>query len=225
MNMKSLLLILTLCFNLSLFAQETANTQSETLDQQTLIDYVDAEIGKENTCLDDYLQREKQLKKFLIWAPPVAVVGAPAGFMVGGFTAAAVTGLANLEGWSALGYTLMGAFGTGIAVAGTFITLETIKGIEFVRMRTMTNLVVASHNNLFNSKALLRLEKKYNRRYPDDQMNVEDLAATVVTLDETGLLCDGEVRGRINPVKLKHKLARRKDVIRYIHNNINKKVD
>ena len=42
----------------------------------------------------------------------------------------------------------------------------------------------------------------------------------IIQLDETVKLCDGEVRGYINPKNLKYSLAKRKNLIWYIHKNL-----
>ena len=217
--MKNLFLSFLIIFSSVSFAQDSIEGMN--YDQDKVIEVVDNTIGNELTCLDEYLLREKQLKRFLIWAPPATLVGAPAAFMVGGYTAAFISSTLLMGGWDALGYTILGAVGSGVAVVGTFLTMETVKGIQFASMRRMTNLIVASHANRFDAKALKRLNRKYNRKYPKDNVSVQDLASAVVMLDETGMLCDGEVRGNLKGKKLKHKLARRKDLIKYIHNNLN----
>lgn len=217
--MKNLFLILTLIFSTLSFAQNSV--EAINFDQDKVIEVVDKSIGEDLTCLDEYLLREKQLKRFLIWAPPATLVGAPVAFVAAGYTSAAIATAAGASGWNAIGYTILGAFGAGAAAVGTFLTMETVKGIQFASMRRMTNLIVASHTNRYDSKALYRLNKKYNRKYPQDNITTQDLASAIVMLDETGMLCDGEVRGNLESKKLKHKLARRKDLIKYIHNNLN----
>ena len=222
--MSKLLLSLILLISFSFNAFAEYKIEGIEIDYDLTQSLITSHIGKDQTCLDEYLTREQQLKKFLIWAPPVALVGVPASFAAAGFIAGAISGALGLSGWNAIGYTVGAAFGAGIISAGTFVTLEVTKGIQFANMRKMTNLINASHNSLYESKALYKLYKKYNRKFPEDAMSVKDLAATVVMLDETGLLCDGEVREKEDPdpVKLKHKLARRKDLIKYIHYNLNK---
>lgn len=215
--MKNLLLVLTLTFSSFSFSQE--KIEGINFDQNKAIQILDESIGLEQTCLDEYLTREKHLKKFLIWAPPVTLVGAPTAFLIGGLTGAAISNAAGLYGLGGLGNVVFGAFGGGFGVLGTFIGLETAKAIQFSNMRKMTNLITASHAKLYNSKALIRLTRKYNRKYPQDELNIEDLALKIVMLDETGMLCNGEVRGNLDGKKLKHKLARRRDLIKYINNN------
>ena len=217
--MKNLLIVLSLVLSTMTFAQE--KVEGINFNQDEVVQAIDESIGFEQTCLDDYLLREKQLKRFLIWAPPATLVATPAAFIVGGYTAF-ISSTLLMGGWDALVYTILGAVGSGVAVVGTFLTMETIKGIQFAQMRRMTNIIVASHANRFDSKALYRLNRKYNKMYPENNVTAEDLAMAVVMLDETGMLCDGEVRGNLKGKKLKHKLARRKDLIKYIHKTLNK---
>lgn len=218
--MKNLLLVFSLIFTTFAYSQD--KVEGINFNQAEVIQILDQNIGVDQTCLDEYLTREQQLKKFLIWAPPATLVATPVAFMAGGYTAAFISSTLFYGGWDAIAYTILGAVGSGAAVIGSFITLETIKGIQFANMRKMTNLITASHANLFDSKALYRLNRRYNKKYPIDNITVEDLAATIITLDETGMLCDGEVRGNLEAKKLKHKLARRRDLIKYIHNILSK---
>ena len=163
MYMKNLFIVLSLIFSMMTFAQE--KIEGINFNQDEVVQTIDESIGFEQTCLDEYLLREKQLKRFLIWAPPATLVATPAAFMVGGYTAAFISSTLLMGGWDALGYIILGAVGSGVAVVGTFLTMETIKGIQFAQMRRMTNIIVASHANRFDSKALYRLNRKYNKRY------------------------------------------------------------
>ena len=133
MNKLALILSLVFTFTSSSAVFASISTSSTMVavnyDQQEVIEMVDNNIGADMTCLDEYLTREQQLKRFLIWAPPAAVVGVPATFAVTGLGSALLVNALNVGGWDAIGYTLMGAVGGGFVALGSFVALETIKGL------------------------------------------------------------------------------------------------
>lgn len=207
--------ILLLAFMFSFTAKASFSAQSLFLNENNILVHVSNEIGNANTCIDEYLVRQKKLKKFLIWAPPVTIVAAPAAGLVGGFATAALTNAAGISGWSALGYTILGVAGPGIAVLGTFTTLEVAKGIEYHNNNKMIAIITASHNRVYDHKLLIKLAKKYNRQNPNSVMDVQELAETIVNLDIAGKLCNGEVRGTRH-LKLKKRLAKRRHILNYL---------
>lgn len=192
--------------------------QAVQIPYDTVQQVIENSIGVHNTCMDDYLKRDKQLSKFLIWAPPSAVLAVPASFFIGGFTAAALT--AGRSGWDALGWVIFGAFGAATITTATFATLQISKGIEFIRVRKMNYLINAAHNQHYNSKTLKKFVKRYNKKYPKDGLSIEQIAAMIVELDQKEMLCNNEVRKRKRVRKLKHRLAYRKHVMKYIHKNL-----
>jgi hypothetical protein len=142
--MKAISLLVMILFSTSIFA----NTQ--------IIELIETQIGVESTCVDDYIKREEQLRKFLIWAPPTTVLAAPTAFAAGGLAAAGVMHLTGLTGWSALGYTVGTAMVSGVAVLGAFIGLETVKAIEFFRNRYMIRLITAVQNEDYSNKVVTK---------------------------------------------------------------------
>jgi hypothetical protein len=213
-----LLLSLVLTFSVSL---SFAGTQYEAqkYDEKQVIEFVDSNIGSNNTCADDYLIRQNYLKKFLIWAPPITVVGAPTAFIIGGYTAAGLSTLAGVGGWSALGYTILGAFGSGFAALGTFTVMEISNGVEFINNQKMLNIITAANSNTLDHKAFVNFVNSYNKKFANNQKDATELAQIVTRLDQSARLCNGEVRGYVNPKNLKYSLAKRRHLIRFIGNN------
>lgn len=213
-----LLLTLSMIFTMS-FAHAEFKFQDVDYNEEQVQEIVETQIGTDFTCVDDYIDRQIKLKKFLIWAPPVTVVAAPAAFMVGGYTAAFISSTLFTSGWAAIGYTVLGAVGSGVGVLGTFIGMEFSKGIEFANNRKMIEIITASHENNYENKKLIKLHNIYNKKYSAKPMSIEQIAQAVVDLDESGKLCNGEVRGYINPKKAKYSLAKRRHLMRYLFTN------
>lgn len=198
------------------FADSSKNLSH--FSETEIISLVDQEVGLNNTCLDEYLTRQQQLKKFLIWAPPATVVGAPVGFVVSGFSTAMLLAAVNVTKWSALGYTILAAVGTGVGIVGSFTYLEISGGIEYYLNNQMIHIITAAHNDFDNNKYLVKMYRKYNKKFSRKPLTMNELKQRIVELDESGLLCDGTVRGYINPKNLKYSLAKRKHLLKYIFN-------
>lgn len=176
------------------------------------------EIDPNTTCLDEYLTRESQLRRFLIWAPPSTVVAAPAGFMIGGYSAAFLSGAAGVTGWAGLGYAVLGAGIGGLGVLGTFVGLETAKAIEFHNNRFMINLITAVRVESYQEKSVVSFLSKFRNKFPRSPLSDEEIFQSILELDSDARLCDGVVRGSSSS-KLKKKLARKRHLLKYINSN------
>ncbi len=183
---------------------------------------VNESIGEDNTCVDEYLKRNKQISKLLKWAPPITIVGAPAagvlGVPAGGLIGATVFAS---DGWAVLGMMAFGAVYTTAAVVVTFAVLETVKTVQYVSNKRLIKLIASSHlmvdGQEYDKKILNKFTKKYNRKYPVDGMTNEILASAVIELDESAKLCDGSLRKLTNSTKLSKLLARKKDLFAHLH--------
>lgn len=173
------------------------------------------QIQSDRTCLDEYLQRQSELKKFLIWAPPIALVATPTATLVGAYGSLTIASIFT-SGWDQLGYMILGGLGSGVAVAGTFIFKQTSKGIEFANTKRMSAIITAAHSRNYQNKKYKKFVKRYNRKYSAKPKTQEELADHIIDLDESGDLCNGKVRGYINPKNLKYSLAKRRHLMKYI---------
>lgn len=180
---------------------------------------VDQEIGAENTCIDEFVSREKYLKKFLLWAPPLGVLATPVAGYAGGLAAAGISSAAGVGGWSALGWTVGGVFAAGGAALGTFVFLEVSKGIEFSNNRYMIRLVSAAHLGDMENDKIQNFIKRYRNKYEQDtHLSDTEIVQELADLDESQALCDGTVTG--NTGKFKKMLSRRRHALRYIHDTL-----
>ena len=217
MKLTALLSIMTFLISTLTLANEEMSDID--IDYQLSSSIIKTEIGVESTCMDEYLTRDQQLRKFLFWAPPITVVAAPAGFMIGGYATAGASSLLGISGWSALGNTIAGAALGGVGVIGTFITLETIKAIELGKNRFIMRVVTAIKSEDYQNKKLVKFLKKYRKKYPQDSnLSDSEIRSIVADLDYNGALCNGEVTGK-DSTKLRKLLAKRKSLQRYIHEN------
>lgn len=193
----SLLLSLNFCFA----ALSIENKRFELIDEQT-------------TCVDEYLKREEQLKRWLIFAPPATVVGGPVVFA----TSAAAVGFAGKAfgagGWGLLG----GMIGTGMILGGatviTGVVSEFVTASKFVNNRLILKSIIESrdeNSELINTKKLL---KKINKKLSIG-MTPDVFSSEIRYLDESNKLCDGSLTKTSKTKKLKHLVASKKDLIRF----------
>lgn len=185
------------------------------IDEVQIQKVVASQVGSDQTCLDEYLVRQNELKKFLIWAPPMALVAVPAATLVGGYTSLFIAS-AFTSGWDQLGYMILGGMASGAGVLGTFIFKEVSKGVEFANSKRMVKIITAAHNQDFENKTFVRFFERYNEKYSANPKTKEELADAVIELDESGKLCDGEVRGYLNPKNAKYALAKRRHLMKYL---------
>ena len=181
---------------------------------------IENEIGDENTCLDEYLLREKHLRRWLIWTPPLGILLTPpltvAGFYAGGYTGI----LLGAKGWNALGGFLLGeviTFGAGVL---TTLGVTTVSAVKFYKNRQLFRLIVDSHQieKEYPYKTLKKFHKLYRRKYSgDDSVDLETFKQAIRDFDTEGSLCDGTMRSTYMGVKLKKRLARKKDLFAHIH--------
>lgn len=214
--MRKIALVLSLVFTFTSFAG--VRFSGKKINQDDLLTIIDEGIGRDNTCLDEYLTREKQLKKFLIWTPPIAAVGLPVAVYSGGATAAGLALATANTGWGAIAFVALGAYGAGIAVIGVFIGLETAKAIEFANTRRIVNLITASQNDILDHRVIKKFIKRYNKKY-GVLLTAKEVASRVIELDESGRLCDGEVTNKLGNKRLRKRLAKRRHILRFIHSN------
>lgn len=184
---------------------------------QTIQDIIDEEIGRDNTCLDEYVAREAQLTKWLVWTPPLAVAGVPVSAL-GGFAAGA--GIANLVGaggWAALGYGIGGGLiGFGASVL-SFVSIEAVSGVRFYKNRKFIHLITESNANDLEGYNVNKYLRKYQSAFPKDEVDIELFTQALRDLDNSGRLCDGSMLGNVNPQKLKYMLAGKWELFNALH--------
>ena len=153
--------------------------------------YYTENFKPEQTCMDEYLARHRQLVTQLILSP-LTLAGFGGFGLVGGTYAGVAYGAATgaNNGWGGLVDAIVGLeLGTIAGVAsGTFIVTEDI--VRLARTDRMLKIIYdALHGG---GLYLAKFRAKYAKKLPE--MNENELAQKIVDADESGALCDGSMR-------------------------------
>lgn len=173
-------------------------------------------INENETCVDEYIKRDTQLKKWLFWSPPLAVVATPVAFVGGVAVGSVLSNVAGVSGWAQLGVALGGGMILSGLTAVSGVTVEVVTAIKFNRNRTMLKAIVESRGSNLLGKNVNRLTRKFNRKY-NKSLTVSDMSKTLIELDQSGELCDGRLKSKVKSSKLKHILAKREDLFNYLN--------
>lgn len=165
-------------------------------------------MGAENTCMDEYLKRRKQLIVKLSLSPATIVAGTYVGTIgvgllgVGVASALAVDPLAGVILGMGVGF-----FGTG---TGT-ITDTSITAFQLADIDRILKALAEQHLNQPGKKSA-KLFAKYAKK-SETPVNEQQFFEKLLELDQNGELCDGSLvkKPRLASGKrLKHKIARSK---------------
>lgn len=173
------------------------------------------DLGPEATCLDEYLQRRKQLLIKFAVTPVVLGASAAAAAVVGGYTGvgiAAATGQGS-HGWTALGYFIGGAM-VGTASTVLVVTADTTaSGLNYYD----NDLMMKALGEYYLDREGEKMNKLYSKvtKKMDDKPSYDEFVDKLVSMDQSGELCDGSLVKQ--PMvklgfKLKYKLARPKNL-------------
>lgn len=173
------------------------------------------DLGAEATCLDEYLQRRKQLLIKFAVTPVVLGASAAAAAVVGGYTGvgiAAATGQGS-HGWTALGYFIGGAM-VGTASTVLVVTADTTaSGLNYYD----NDLMMKALGEYYLDREGEKMNKLYSKvtKKMDDKPSYDEFVDKLVSMDQSGELCDGSLVKQ--PMvklgfKLKYKLARPKNL-------------
>ena len=169
----------------------------------------------DQTCLDEYAIRNKFLKKFVFWAPPTLVVSLPVGsfayFM-------SLYGLMLIAPYEALFYTGFGLYYVATpAIVATAVALEVKYSVEYFRNRSVVQVIDALRMSNFGHKKVRKFLKKFKKKYPASDLSNEEIFSELLSLDQSGQLCNGDLTGS-NSDKIQKLLAKNKHIYRYLSN-------
>lgn len=166
-------------------------------------------INPETTCLDEYLERRKQLIIKLTATPVIAGAGMLVPAYIGGVAGAAIGTAYNNTGWAAIGYAIGGvAIGaaTGLVAVGvdtTFTAIQLGQVDQILRANAEQHL---NRTGINSSKLYQNYLKK-----AQNPLEREEFDSQFQALDSKGTLCDGSLvkqpRFKIG-FKLRYKVAR-----------------
>ena len=166
------------------------------------------ELDKSRTCLDEFMQRDKKLKRVMGFGFPgigggLPVLGAATGAAIGSATSG---GAAFLGLWAG---TLMG----GVVAPVGLLAYESIALSIFAKNRFLIKVISNARDG--GGKSLRKFRKKFYLHYPEAIYLEEDsLAEIIVKADETGVLCDGSLN------KSKKRPAWNREIYKYISQSL-----
>lgn len=183
-------------------------------------DYLSS-INPETTCMDEYIQRRKELLIQLGLTPATAIVAGVAGVYVGGMTGVTIGNYqGGMDGWAGLAYAIGGAMiggGSAIIIVGAQSTLAAISAYDL-------DLVVKSLGELHIRGQGAKSEKlysKYKAKSGEGGLSKEQFFSKLLEADANGTLCDSSMvkqpKIKLSFSKLKYKVAKSKDIRKYFN--------
>lgn len=211
------------------FSQETL--QGEELHQVEFVDHQEGAgqvsihdikeylktVDSASTCLDEYLQRRKQLLIKLGLTPVTGLAIGAAGVLVGGLSGVALgeaQGAASMDGWAGLAYAVGGAMIGGflaITAVGTETTLSAFAAYD-IDLIAKSILEIKLFGGGIKSEKLFT---KFARKDEADVFSKAEFYKALLTADSNGNLCNGSMVKQPYfklGFKLKYKVARTKDL-------------
>ena len=169
-----------------------------------------ASIGPDNTCMDEYLKRRKQLIIKLSLSPVTIVAGTYAATLGGAFVG---LGVVYVTGIDPLGGVILGMFGTGLATGIGTLANTNIAAFQLADVdRILKTLAELRLNQPGRKSAKLYAKYARSSKNPVDELTFQD---KLLELDNSGNLCDGSMvkKPRLaSGRRLKHKIARSKQL-------------
>jgi len=164
-------------------------------------------IGTDNTCMDEYLQRRRQLIAKLAFSPVTIVGGTYASLFVGAFAGLGVAIIANATYMDPLIYIAYGGLGAGLATGVATITDTSLTAFQLADIDTILKSLAEQHLNQAGKKS----EQLYERYLKGSEApaSPEVFFAKLMDFDGNGQLCDGSLTKK-DSYKLKKRLARTK---------------
>lgn len=234
--MKIVLMLSLILLNVSFVSAESTLTLTENQIEEIEIVEKDAPVTKisiaeiknylstinpETTCMDEYIQRRKQLFIQLGLTPATAVVAGVAGVYVGGMTGVTIGNYqGGMDGWAGLAYAIGGAMiggGSAIIIVGAQTTLAAISVYDI-------DLVVKSLGELHirgQGAKSDKLYSKYKAKSGADALSKEEFFSKLLEADAAGTLCDGSIvkqpKIKLSFSKLKYKVAKSKEIRKFFN--------
>ena len=173
----------------------------------------EAPLTVDDTCLDEYAQRNAYLKKFLVWAPPTVVVSLPVGSFV---YFLGLYGLLNVAPSAGLFYAGFGLWYLAVpTIAVGTVALEAKYTVEYFKNREVVRVIDAIRDNRPNNKYVKKFIQKFRKKYKNSDISDEAIVNELYVLDRTNKLCDGNLTGK-NSSKIQKLLAKRKHIFNYL---------
>lgn len=169
------------------------------------------DINPEETCLDEYAQRSKNLAIKAGVVPPIAGgVWAGTGFLL----ASSVTTLA--------GAILFVAFFAYLVTIPAAIGLVVFEGVSIARLISINKVIrMLAEARGGEGKQLQRFYTRFLKTTRGhNNLSLAQFAEAVVAVDQAGVLCDGSARGNSSNASLKNRLASRRHLLRAVDRHL-----
>ena len=190
----------------------------------------DGEVPASDTCLDEYLQAQKQLKymlglgTFAKGAGTSASGAVAAGVWAGTGALAGGTGVATAAGIAGTA-AVVGATAGAIVAVPAVVAYGTYSMTKLIQTNYIIKTIVDAHRG--RGKSLNKFTKRFLRRNKDARgyMTKEAMRAMILDLDSSGALCDGSIKKqrkikKLRTPKARHQLALKRDIYRYINSTL-----
>ena len=173
-------------------------------------------IDPKKTCLDEYMNRHKQLVKMLGLGPLGGILGA-------GTTTAAGVGAGVVGGGfvggpfgAILAGSLGGVIGAGAGI-GALTGYQIYSLTALLQNRYLIKVIANARDG--EGKSLRRFYKSVSRRLKGNTLSTLTLADHIREADRSGALCDGSLvrKGKRRKLsKLRHFLANKREIIKHL---------
>ena len=165
-------------------------------------------IGAENTCMDEYLKRRKQLIVKLSLSPATIIAGTYVGTIGVGLLGVSVASAFAVDPLAGV------ILGMGVGFLGTGTGTITDTSITAFQLADIDRILKALAEQYLNQpgKKSAKLFAKYAKK-SETPVNEQQFFEKLLELDQNGKLCDGSLvkKPRLASGKrLKHKIARSK---------------
>jgi hypothetical protein len=206
---KTITFFLIMVFSINIYADDNAKIKVKEVKA-----YLET-IDTRTTCMDEYIKRREQLIVKLALSP-VFIAGSTAVSVAAGSTTGLLAAVATgVDGWTGLGYFIIGGAlgGAGGAVASTVDS--TSAAFKLHNINLIIKTLGEQHMNIEGKKSN-ELYEKYVKR-SQNNISEEEFLARLMAADANGTLCDGSMvkqpRIKIGS-KTKFKVAKLKDIVR-----------
>ncbi len=222
MNKLLFLFIVNLMTSVGAYSQVSTHEKVKIKEIKELVNHL---IPEAETCLDEYFIRRHKLLLGVTLTPVIGVgevaVGTYAGLGVG----AAVANTLVYESWGQLGALIGGGMiGFGIGVSA-FVTSTTVLGVKFAQNDKLIKWIGEVRLDK-TGKISQKMHKQYLKKYPEDNLTMDEMNFMLEGWDNGGLLCDGSLvkpRRFKNGKFLKQRLALKKEIFFNMHEALKKK--
>lgn len=197
--------------------QESDANEESRLTIKDIKNYVETS-NKDNTCMDEYLKRRKQLMTKLVLSPVVATASGAASVYAGAAIGGGIAVATNVRDWGALGYMILGASG-GLITSTAYVLYDTTKStIEIVDNNLMLKALAEQHMKIDGPKSD-KLYQKYLKHNARKNLSRSEFFDRLIKADQDGSLCDGSLvkqpKLRMG-FKLKYQLTTSKNLVKKI---------